>query len=247
VGTSTLWFAFHGAGTTHDRAVQRQGAYHESLRAVELAQQAGMRAGCNLFVTNESLPQVEQIVADLQRAGIEEIIPCLYAFLPNARGHYSERVRSIWPQAEEFVKLLDTIPETANWRRFWHELPHKHTEAWYVQQALAGTWPTEPELRAIWLVCRPNLDVYRGWAGYYRQRYGNLRRDGVDVVLSRAMADGPRSADEIWLTGEQQASIWELAARFGQQKSQRIHPHAASIRYWWVECARRAGSADLGS
>jgi hypothetical protein len=29
----TVWFAFHGADDIHDRAVMRQGAYHESLRA----------------------------------------------------------------------------------------------------------------------------------------------------------------------------------------------------------------------
>lgn len=243
LGTSTLWFAFHGAEDVHDRAVRRQGAYHESLRAVELTREIGMRAGCNLFVTAESLPQVEQIVADLQRAGIEEIIPCLYDFLPNARGRQSERLRPTWPEVEPLVQQFDMIPETANWRRFWHELPNRHTEAWYVQQALAGTWPEEPDLSAIWLVCRPNLEVYRGWAGYYRKRYGNLRRDGVEAVLGRAVADGPCSSDEIWLTQKQVVPVQALAARFGHAGGLRIHSGPTSICYWWVECARRAGLA----
>jgi len=39
--------------------------------------------------------------------------------------------------------------------------------------------------------------VCRGFAGQYTTRYGNLRRDGVDKVLSRAMADGVPSYDEI--------------------------------------------------
>ena len=38
-------------------------------------------------------------------------------------------------------------------------------------------------------------------AGQYVKRYGNLRRDGVDEVLSRAMADGPSSDDELWFPG----------------------------------------------
>ena len=33
----------------------------------------------------------------------------------------------------------------------------------------------------------------------------------------------------------------ELAARFGHPHSQRIHMHPGSIRYWWLECTRRAG------
>ena len=77
-------------------------------------------------------------------------------------------------------------------------------------------------------------------AGQYVKRYGNLRRDGVDEVLSRAMADGPSSDDELWFPGEQLPPVQELAARFGDAQSQRIHGGPVSIRYWWMECARRA-------
>lgn len=240
LGTSTLWFAFYGAGTIHDWAVRHQGAYHESLHAIELTREAGMRAGCNLFITTRSIPQFEQIVLDLQRAGIQEIIPCLPDFLPNVRERRNERFRPTWSEVETFPQKLDTIPETANWRRFWHELPHKHTEAWYVQQALTGTWPAEPDLRSIWLVCRPNLDVFRGSDGQYTRRYGNLRLNGVDDVLSRAVADGPYPYDEIWFTQEQLLPVQELAVRFGNSESLRIHAGPASVSAWWWECARRA-------
>jgi len=240
LGTSTLWFAFHGAGEVHDRAVLRKGAYRESLRAIELTRQTEMRAGCNLFVTKESAHQFDQLVADLQQVGVQEIIPCLYGFLPNARGRHSEPLRPEWQDVQPLVEKLDSIPETAFWRRFWYELPQRHTEAWYVQQALAGTWP-DKEIRHIHisLVCRPNLDVYRGFAGQYVKRYGNLHRDGVDAVLSLAVADGPSSDDELWFPGEQLPPVQELAARFGDAQSQRIHESPVSIRYWWMECARR--------
>jgi hypothetical protein len=241
LGTSTLWFAFHGASEVHDRAVLREGAYRESLRAVGLAREAGMRAGCNLFLTKDSAGQFDQLVADLQHAGIQEIIPCLYSFLPNARGRHSEPLRPEWQDVEPLVKKLDSIPETAFWRRFWYELPHQHTESWYVRQALDDVWPEESEhWERIPLVCRPNLDVYRGMAGQYIKRCGNLRRDGVDEVLSRAVADGASSDDELWFPGVELLPVQELAARFGDARSQRIHMHPASIRYWWSECARRA-------
>src|SRR5579871_4885656 len=42
-GTSTLWFAFHGVDEIHDRAVMRNGAYRESLRAAGLTREVGMR------------------------------------------------------------------------------------------------------------------------------------------------------------------------------------------------------------
>ena len=247
VGTSTLWFAFHGADEIHDRAVMRKGAYCESLRAVELTREVGMRTGCNLFITKENIHQFDHLVEDLQRAGIQEIIPCLYGFTSNARGRHSEPLRPEWRDVETLVEKLDAIPETCLWRRFWHELPQKHTESWYVVQALAGTWPNEDreqyeEARRnmVSLVCRPNLDVYYGLAGQYTNHYGNLRRDGVGEVLSRAMNAGTFSYDEVWFGDMQIPSIEELATRFGDARSQRIHSDTFSIRDWWVDNVRRA-------
>jgi hypothetical protein len=244
LGAPTLWFAFHGAGAVHDRAVMRQGAYRESLRAIELVREAGMKAGCNLFVTKENVQQFDQLVTDLQHAGIQEIWPGVYNFTPNARGRHTDPLRPEWRDVEPLVEKLDAIPETCNWRPFWRELPEKHTESWYVQQARAGTWPDAPgDRHEISLVCRPNLDVYLGNAGQYTRRYGNLRRDGVDEVLSRAVAAGESSYDEIWFPGERVLPVQELAADFGDAQSQRIHMYHGSIRYWWMDCARRARRA----
>jgi hypothetical protein len=239
LGTSTLWFAVHGAGEVHDRAVLRQGAYRESLRAMRLAREAGMRAGCNLFLTKENIHQFERMVADLQDAGVQEIAPDVYSFVPNARGRASEPLRLEWPGVEPILPKLGAIPETALWRQFWYELPIRHTEAWYVSLALSGEWPIEPVDRLIWLVCRPNLDIFRGVAGRYVRRYGNLRRDGSERVLGRAVADGAASDDELRFTPEQTRPVGELAAAFGRPDSQRIHMHAASMRRWWLDCARR--------
>lgn len=239
----TLWFAFHGADEVHDRAVMRKGAYRESLRAVELTREADMKSGCNLFITKENIQQFDRLVADLQHAGMQEIIPQVYGFTPNARGRHTEPLRPEWRDVEPLVEKLDAIPETCFWRPFWRELPHKHTESWYVEQALAGTWSDEPDPArpdAISLVCRPNLDVYRGNAGQYTRRYGNLRLDGVDEVLSRAVADGPSCYNEIWFPGEHVPPVQELATRFGNGQSQRIHCDSYSIRDWWMDSGRRS-------
>jgi len=236
-----LWFAFHGTGEVHDCMVQRQGAYLESLRAVALARQAQVHTGCNLFLTTENVSHFDQLVADLLQAGMESIDPCIYGFTPNARGRLTERVRPTWQEVQPILAQLDTLPVDDLVRRGWRE--EVHPESWFVQQALSGSWPAEPEKadqRLIWLVCRPNLDVYRGDAGHYNKRYGNLRRDGVDEVLNRALADGACSHEELWFTREQLLPVQEVAARFGDQKSQRIHD-AGSVRHWWLDCARRAG------
>ena len=88
--------------------------------------------------------------------------------------------------------------------------------------------------------CRPNLDVYRGEHGQFIRHYGNLRRDGIDLVLSHAVADGVSSYEDIWFPGEPVLPVQELAARFGDAQSQRIHYASISIRDWWMDCARRA-------
>ena len=242
LNVSMLWLAFHGADEIHDRAVMRQGAYRESLHVIKLVREVGMKTGCNLFLTKENNWQFDKLIADLQQAGIHEIIPQVYSFTPNARGRHTEPLRPEWQNVEHLVEKLDAIPEACLWRRFWRELPKMHTESWYVQQAETGTWPDDGSWRReqVTLVCRPNLDVYRGEHGQFVKHYGNLRHDGVDEVLNRAMADGITSYEDIWFPGEPALSVQELGARFGDAQSQRIHPQALSIRDWWMERARRA-------
>jgi hypothetical protein len=70
-----------------------------------------------------------------------------------------------------------------------------HTEAAWVARALAGDWPTwtRHDGQVLELVCCPNLDLHTGGAGWYRERHGNLRADGGQAVLGRALAQGGRS------------------------------------------------------
>jgi hypothetical protein len=100
---------------------------------------------------------------------IPHLLPCqekvYQSFLRNANIY--KPLRPEWHDVQSLIEKLDSIPEIAFWRRFWQELPHKHTEAWYIQQALSDTWPDEPNIRSIFLVSRPNLDVNRGFAGQY--------------------------------------------------------------------------------
>ena len=99
-----------------------------------------------------------------------------------------------------------------------------HTESWYVQQAEAGTWPDDGSWRReqVTLVCRPNLDVYRGEHGQFVKHYGNLRCDGTDRVLNCAMADGVSSYEGIWFPGEPLLSVQELGAHFGDAHAHQL-------------------------
>lgn len=73
LGTTTVWVAFHGIGTDHDRQVNRPGAYGETCRAIQRVHAAGLRAGCNVFVTKANAPQAERLLGALQRLEIDEM------------------------------------------------------------------------------------------------------------------------------------------------------------------------------
>jgi hypothetical protein len=117
-----------------------------------------------------------------------------------------------------------------------------HTEAAHVERALAGD-PSSAARKAsdrLELICRPNLDVQAGLAGLYRERHGNLRADGVETVLERAVEQGVRSEEDLWFGLDAPPDACELAARHGDAAGRGIHFDATSARYLWLDRARRA-------
>jgi hypothetical protein len=111
-----------------------------------------------------------------------------------------------------------------------------------MSRALAGDWPEQPTQhgRALELVCRPTLDVHHGTAGWYRERHGNLRRDGVLAVLGRALAVGGRPAEAPWFNLDPLPPVAELAIQHGDVHSQSLHFTATSVRSLWLDRALQA-------
>jgi len=108
-------------------------------------------------------------------------------------------------------------------------------------EALTGDWPATPDPAPgeLALVCRPNLDVYSGLAGLYRIRHGNLRTDGIAAVLGSALAYGRQRDDALWFGSGSRAAPDELAARYGDPAGLGVHPGPESVRYLWLDRARR--------
>ena len=97
------------------------------------------------------------------------------------------------------------------------------------------------------LVCRPGLQLHTGTAGVYRERHGNLRADGAQAVLSRALEQGGRSIDVVWFGPDPLPSIGELAARHGDRTGQGVHFTESSVRYLWLDRAQRRAAAVVNS
>jgi hypothetical protein len=244
LGVTTVWVAFHGLGVAHDRQVNRPGAFAETCLAIQRVQAAGLPAGANVFVTTANTGQAERLLEAMERLGVEEMAWAPAAFYPTPRGRRTEHLR---PQLAELLALADRIGQLSPFHAAaWANL-EAYTEAAWVARALAGDWPpqlAEVEKRhghqGLPLVCRPSLELHTGVAGRYRERHGNLRSDGAQAVLSRALAQGGRSTDALWFGPEPLPPVGELAARYGDQTGHGVHFSEASVRYLWLDRAQRA-------
>jgi hypothetical protein len=239
LGTTTVWMTFHGVGVEHDRQVNRPGAWAETCLAVQRVHAVGLRAGCNVFLTTANTPQAERLLDALQRLRVDGMWWGPAAYYPTPRGRRNERLR---PALSDLRPLATRIPQVSLFDHdIWADLK-AHTEAAWTRRALAGDWPTwtRHDGPVLELVCRPNLDLHTGEAGWYRQRHGNLRTDEPHAVLSRALERGGRSADALWFGPDPLPSVAELAARHGDRSGQGVHFSADSVRYLWLDRAQRA-------
>jgi len=165
-------------------------------------------------------------------------------YYPTPRGRRNERLR---PAAGELLPLADWIRQLSPFHcDTWANL-EAHTEAAWARRALAGDWATElveVEPRhgdqGLKLVCRTGLDLHTGTAGLYRERHGNLRTDGGQAVLSRALEQGGWSIDAVWFGLDPLPAVGELAAQQGDRTGQGVHFTETSVRYLWLDRAQRA-------
>jgi hypothetical protein len=241
LGTTTVWVAFHGIGTEHDRQVNRPGAWAETCLAIQRVHAAGLRAGGNVFVTTANAGQAGRLLGALERLEVDELSWEPATYYPTARGRRNERLR---PALSDLLPIADRVRQRSLFHReAWADLVG-HTEAAWAGRAVAGDWPTgrRHDGGMLELVCRANLDVHLGTAGRYGERLGNLRTDGAHVVFGRALAHGPRSADASWFGPGPLPGVGELAARHGDRTGEGVHFSADSVRYLWLDRARRPRS-----
>jgi hypothetical protein len=239
LGTTTVFLAVHGADAVHDRVVHRTGAWEETLLAAARAQSFGLGVGSNVFLTKENVAQFDGMVDALKRHGVTQFSFEPSTYYPTGRGRRYEAIR---PELHDLLPLVERVRALSPFSRDqWSNL-EAHTETAYVREALAGEWQAHPryvgDVRN--LVCRPNLDVYSGFAGLYRQRHGNARNDGLEAVLYRALEYGASSDDVLWFGGDPLPSVEELAAQYGDADGQHIHFTSESMRFRWLDLARQA-------
>ena len=242
LGTNTFWFAFHGIGETHDRVVNRVGAFRETGTAVERVRAMGFRSGCNVFLTKENVEQFDDLLPILQNIGIQQTSWGPATYYPTARLRRYEPLR---PELDDLLPLVDRVSSTSS--PFFHRDRWEHlearTEATYCDKALQDSeehdqgWSSFVRPNYINLVCRSNLDLHSGNAGLYGPLHGNLKTDGAEQVFEKALDGGSISEESLYFSTSTIPSIYELAQEFGDTRGQKIYFHPASMRYRWLDLA----------
>lgn len=246
LGTTVVWPAVHGHGETHDRMVHRTGAYEETLLGIDHMRAAGMEVGCNVFLTRENLAEFDALVEDLLAHGVAQFAIEVASYLPTARSRRYEALRPTLDDLLPLVGHVQALPGPFFHCEEWLHLPD-YTEGAHVRRALDGVWPAplEPVWEGLDLVCRPNLDLYRGVAGRYRRCYGNLRRDDAQEVMRTALTNGGGSEDTLWFDLDPLPTVRELAECYGDPEGDRAHLWAESVRRRWLDRAQQKQRRQL--
>jgi hypothetical protein len=106
LGTTTVWVAFHGIGAEHDRQVNRPGAWAETTLAIQRVHAAGLRAGCNVFVTKTNAGQTGRLLGALERLEVDAMSWEPATYYPTARGRQNERLR---PALSDLLPIADQV------------------------------------------------------------------------------------------------------------------------------------------
>lgn len=237
LGTTALWFAFHGLDEIQDRAIGRKGAFAEAITAIERGKSAGFRCGANVFITTDNLHQIPQMMGLFSSVGLDSlsIEPAGYRPHPRGREYYSLR-----PELAQLIPYAGMFAEESSWHKeAWRDLD-KCTEAYYVDQALSNQGSEEVKWsyfnpNATELVCRNNLDLHTGYAGTYGPLHGNLGRDDMQATFGKALKAGPLRFERLYFPEGDIPPVPELARRWGDPKGQRVYMSAVDVRLRWLD------------
>jgi hypothetical protein len=227
-GSTTVWTAVHGDEEEHDRRVCRPGGLAETALGVARARDAGFRIGSNVFLTKANVARFDRLLETLLRLELDQVSFEVESYLPTARHRREVHLR---PELDDLLPVADAVLGLSGWHpEQWSQLAD-WTEGAFVARASDDDRPRG----RLELVCRPNLDVHSGLAGAHGVRHGNLRADGVEPVLERALASGPICDDEVFVPGLDPPATTELAARWGVLDGREIHFSAGSARNRWLD------------
>ena len=192
VGPDTCQISFFGMRKTNDWFHRRKGAFNDALTATERLLDAGMKPRWQIFLTTRLLPELEQLLALVDRHRIRERVQVLGAefqiFMhPPGPNYHSREIEDFRPTADQVTDLPEAIltHSRVHLRRdvLWQ------TEATLYAKILNCSKAKNnkvflPEL--VWFFIRGNLDVFAN-VGTLEPWWclGNLKQDSVETIIRR--------------------------------------------------------------
>ena len=251
VGTEACQISFFGLEDTTDYFTRRQGSFHDNLLATERLLNVGIRPRWQLFLTERTIPELDQFVALIDSLELEQRTHQL-------NHEFEVFVRTPAPDGEAFnienlrpkASALKEIPT------YLAEKTKEYTGASTLEECLGMAemdlvselvyeyepFAVSPDTLAF--LVTPELDVYSNigepmpwW------RLGNLRSDDVELIMRRF------EYDEVpGLHLNYRVPVALLAHSYGREDSDLLYTRTDLIlrwmRLWGENTWRRAAQSD---
>ncbi len=228
-GLRHIWFEFAGLRETHDDLCQRPGAFDAIVTAMTRCREAEIATGANILVSTRNAREARELARLIISLRGETFVPAhLLGYSPR-RPEYEE----IRPEPEDLAEIrLDEVGVQWGGGDFWpkfHADPESFTEGALTRAAIEdpeAQQPRAPSMRtlSLWVGADFTLSVpeHHHVPGL---RIGNLRRDTPER-LYQTLVDlhwpSPLPSDA------------ELAKRYGDTQSRKVHGSRASVRARWL-------------
>ena len=231
-GLRHVWFTLLGLEDTHDALCGRPGAFAAAFSALERCAAVGLDTGVNIVVSTRNTHEIGRLAARVRARRAQQFVPTYIAGWAPA----SARYEAIRPEPKDLAGL-PPAGHDVNWGYawFWAD-PASFTEGALTRAALNSLASTaaEPQdarhVRELPLLVDANLDVFAGSpAAPLLTLVANLRRDTAEEVSAKlvALEWPPRPPSDT-----------ELAARYGDPDSRKVHPDVISVRRKWIAAWR---------
>jgi hypothetical protein len=231
-GLRHVWFTLLGLEDTHDALCGRSGAFAAVFSTLERCASVGLQTGANIVVSTRNTHEIGELGKRVRALGAELFVPTYVACWTPSNAQYE----TIRPEPEDLAGLPPARRDV-NWgyASFWAE-PEAFTEGALTRVALTSVASRgaesqeESNERELPVLVDANMDVFAGSpAAPPVMLVANLRRDTPEELYEKLVALDwpPPPPDDA-----------ELAARYGDADSRKVHPGLISVRRKWVAAWR---------
>jgi len=250
VGPDTCQISFFGSRKTNDWFYRRSGAFDDALVATERLLEVGMKPRWQLFLTTKLLPELDTLLALVDRLRLRERVRALggrfVIFMhPPGPDHEARKIEDLRPTAAEVAGLPESILAPTRQHRA-KETLWETEAALYARILRMGREGASDRLLpdALWLFVRSDWDVFSN-LGTLEPWWclGNLKSDPVDRLIRRFEED-----DIPGLRTLVRTPAVELAERYGDSTGRKIYSNVEDLLalYRAQHCEAQWTSRGLG-